>query len=117
MAEYEYPFTIPYADAAALSREFSVDLAREVTVTYITPGQADDDGNPIPAVLWIINHDGTETFVPPAQVDRLLKAHVPPPPPPTPEEIRTKLKADLDNASTLPTVKDVLKRIIDQTVR
>lgn len=109
----EYPYTIAATDANALSREFSAALGRQVVVTYTTPGQTDAEGNEIPAVLWVSHPNGVRITVDPAEVERLLKAHVPPLPPETPEQRRARLKAAIDNAGSLAAMKPVLKTIVD----
>lgn len=99
---------------AQLAQEMSTQLGREVFVNYITPGQLDDEGNPVPSVVYVVDKStGDDVPVDPAMVEQVLTAHVPGPPPPTQEEERTAIRGRASAATTLPQLKAAILEFMD----
>lgn len=97
-----------------LSDELSTALGRPVEVSFITAGQFDDEGTPIPSVIYVMDPDtGDDLTVDPAVVDRVVRAHVRPAPPPSDEDQRAAIRAEMDAATTIATLKAAMLKFVD----
>jgi hypothetical protein len=86
----EHPLDRTDVEPDVLAADLSQALGREVAVATRPPGQTDDDGEPIPGLLVVIDPDSGDVLdVPPATVTDALTAHTPaePVPPLTDDEI------------------------------
>lgn len=101
-------------DSSLLSKELSSSLGRPVQVNFVTAGQVDENGKPIPSVLYVQDLDtGADLDVDAAKVDTAVRAHVKPAPPPSTQDRRAGIRTEMNAATTLPQMKAAMLKFMD----
>lgn len=101
-------------DSNVLSKELSTSLGRPVTVNYVSAGQIDGDGKPIPSVLFVQDAvTGDDLDVDPAKVDAAVRAHVKPAPQPSVTDRRKAIRGRADAATTVAQLKAATLEFMD----